>query len=88
MIEIRLKQIRNYMIEDMWEKNEIAIKNIAKLLGKLKEELKKVNEVSFLEEKNNFVIITQNKIDKYYKNKELDEKLANNNNNANENNNK
>lgn len=80
MIEIRLKQIRNYMIEDLWEKNEIAITNVSKLINKLKEELKKVKDISFVEEKINFVQITQSKVDKFYKMKELDEKISGNNN--------
>jgi hypothetical protein len=83
MIEIRLKQIRNYMIEDLWEKNEVNVKNISKLINKLKEELKKLKDVSYVEEKINFVNITQNKIEKFYKNKEFEKKLLNNNPNSN-----
>lgn len=72
MIEIRLKQIRNYMIKDLWEKEERSVEKIASLLAKLKNEILKVKEKTYVDEVNNFIETTQAKVEKYYKLKEFE----------------
>jgi len=72
MIEIRLKQIRNYMIKELWEKDDKCIEKIADLLGKLKNEILKVKEQAYVDEVNNFIQSTQAKVEKFYKIKEFE----------------
>ncbi len=67
MIEIRLKQIRNYMIKDLWEKDEKSIEKIGSLLIKLRTEILKIREKSYVNEVSNFIETIQAKIDKFNK---------------------
>ena len=71
MMEIRLKQTRNYMIMDVWEKDEKLITNISLILVKIKTELERITDKDYKEEVNNFVDTIQTKIDKFYKQKEF-----------------
>lgn len=77
MIEIRLKQIRNYMILDLWEKDEKSIDKISKLIQKLKSESEKIKDTTYLNEINNFIETTQAKIDKYHKLKDFEKNNLN-----------
>jgi len=72
MIEIRLKQIRNFMIKDLWEKDGKCIEKISTLIIKLKNEILKVKENSYVAEVNNFIETIQGKIDKYFKLREFE----------------
>lgn len=72
MMEIRLKQTRNYMIMDVWEKDEKLITNISLILVKIKTELERITDKDYKEEVNNFVNTLQTKIDKFNKQKEFE----------------
>jgi len=72
MIEIRLKQIRNYMIIDLWEKDEKCVDKISSLLSKLKNELLIIKDKASVDEINNFIDTTHAKVEKFYKIKEFE----------------
>jgi tetratricopeptide (TPR) repeat protein len=72
IVEIRLKQLRNLMIADLWEKEEKVIEKITKVLDKVKGDIVKVKKEDYRNEISAFINNIQAKIDKFYKMKEFE----------------
>lgn len=75
LTEIRLKQCRNIMIEDIWEKDEKMMEKIKSILEKINKEIKRISDENYIKELNHFVNNINGKIEKYYKTKEFNESL-------------
>ena len=72
--EIRLKQARTHMTADLWEKDELVVIKVAKVLGHIKNMLLKIQDQTYINEVNTFVVNLSGKIDKFYKNLEFEKK--------------
>jgi tetratricopeptide (TPR) repeat protein len=67
VIELRLKQARNLMIEDVWEKDEKIIEKLKKVIESIESDLKRISSQEKVIEVGAFVGNVNSKIEKFYK---------------------
>jgi DNA-binding transcriptional regulator GbsR (MarR family) len=73
-MHLRLKQARTLMIPE-WEKDERVIDKLKAVLAKIREEINRNKNETFVKEVKTFVETVEVKIDRYYKTKEYDNML-------------
>jgi hypothetical protein len=73
-MDLRLKQARTLMIPE-WEKDERVIDKLKAVLAKIREEINRNKNETFVKEVKTFVETVEVKIDRYYKTKEYDNML-------------
>jgi hypothetical protein len=73
-MDLRLKQARTLMIPE-WEKDERVIDRLKDVIKKIREEIVRTKNETYVKEVNTFVESVEAKIERYYKAKELDKIL-------------
>jgi hypothetical protein len=67
VLELRLKQARNLMIEEVWEKDEKLIERLKKVIDSIEKDIKRLSSQDKIIEIGSFVSNVNSKIDKFYK---------------------